>query len=202
MNLQDVVGVLALILLGAGRQAPKGAVGVDAVARRVMIADFNQAGWRNNLGEPFGTWEYDPGDRTQSCRARLVEEPRVGSSGYSLMLEYDVASPNPAFNGWWMKLPSIPLHRFQALSVVIKGDPDRDFTRRLKLELKSKQRTAVYVLDGIQSTWVRTHIPLSAFDGIEKITEATEFVVVFDDHTVTQKVGALYLDEVAFESAP
>ena len=42
---------------------------------------------------------------------------------------------------------------------------------------------------------------LSAFRDIEKSQAATEFVIVFDDQTVTQKLGTIYLDEVAFESA-
>ena len=166
-----------------------------------MVADFDREGWRTNSGEPFGTWDHDPDDKTQFCRARLVEEPRVGNVGYSLMLEYDVASPNPAYNGFWMKLPPIPLHDFRVISFAIKGDPGRAFTHRVKLELKDHRHAAVYILDGILTTWVRMRIPLKAFRDIEKITAATEFVIVFDDQTVTQKVGAIYLDEVAFENS-
>ena len=157
---------------------------------------------RTNLGEAFGIWDHDPGDPTQFCRARLVEDPRIGATGYSLMLEYDVDSPNPAFNGFWMKLPSLPVRQFHALAFAIKGDPERGFTRRLTLELKSPRHAASYLLEGIQPTWTHMRVPLRAFGDIEKVREATEFVIVFDDQTVTEPVGAIYLDQVRFESAP
>ncbi len=193
--------LLAVMVIGAGRPARSDAL-PESVDGQLMVADFDQGGWRTNLGDPFGTWDHDPEDRTQFCRARLVEEPRVGASGYSLMLDYDVKSPNPAYNGFWMKLPNLPLNRFQALTFSIKGDADRDFTRRVKLELKGKRRSAAYLLDGIQSEWVRMRIPLREFRDIEKIRTATEFVIVFDDQTMTQPVGTIYLDEVGFESTP
>ena len=168
----------------------------------LLIADFNRGGWKTNLGDPFGGWDHDPEDPTQFCRPRLVEEPRVGNEGYSLKLAYDVDSPNPAYNGFWMKLPEVPLRGYRVLSFAIKGDPDAGFTTRIKVELKDRRRVASYVLEGITASWTRMRIPLTAFRSIEKIRTATEFVIVFDDQTVTEPVGAIYLDEVAFESTP
>ena len=195
-----LVGSISLIV-GAG-SAPRAEPSPKPPPGRYMVADFDQPGWQTNLKDPFGTWDRDPDDPTQYCRARLVDDPRMGSSGYSLMLDYNVNSPNPAFNGFWMKLPSVRVRDFQALSFAVKGDPEHGFTHRVKLELKDRKRTATYVLEGIQSEWVRARIPLEAFRDIEKIRTATEFVVVFDDKTVTQKTGTLFLDEVAFESGP
>ncbi len=187
---------------GAAQDATlRAAMGLQKT-ERLMVADFNQPSWQTNLGDPFGGWDHDPSDRTQFCRPRLVDEPRLGNTGYTLMLEYDVDSPNPAFNGFWMKLHSIPLHDFRVLSFAMRGDPDRGYTKRVKLELKDARHRASYVLDGIQPTWVRMRIPLKAFQNIEHIKAATEFVIVFDDHTVTEKSGTLYLDDVAFETAP
>ena len=193
--------VVAISLVGAGPPLGAEAVTVQPTAT-TMVADFDRHGWRTNAGDPFGTWDVDPDDPTQRCRARLVEEPRVGESGYSLMLDYDVESPNPAFNGFWMKLPSLRLHAYHALTFTIKGDPERGFTERVKLELKDGRRAAIYQLEGIRAEWVRMRIPLSAFRDIEKLRAATEFVVVFDDQTATEQVGTLYLDEVAFEPGP
>ena len=154
------------------------------------------------MGDPFGTWDRDPDDPTQFCHARLVESPRVGASGYSLQLDYDVDSPNPAYNGLWVKLPGVLLRRYEALELVVKGNAAKGFTRRLKVELKDGRRhVADYVLDGIGSEWIRMRIPLHVFRSIEKLSTATEFVVVFDDQTVTQLVGTLYLGEIAFTPA-
>jgi len=174
----------------------------QAPVARLVLADFDQAGWRTSLGDPFGGWDRDPGDPTQFCRPRLVEEPRLGHAGYSLRLDYDVDSPNPAYNGFWMKLPGIALRQFGTLSLAIRGDPDRGFTRRLTLELKDRRHTASYLLEGIGAKWVRMRIPLEAFRNIESIGAATELVIVFADETATERVGSVYVDEIALESAP
>ena len=202
MSARRVTLLLACGLFGAVSCSHAEVVSVPyAYGGKLVVADFNQSAWRTNLGDPFGTWNSDPEDPTQFCRARLVEEPRVGDVGFSLMLDYDVESPNPAFNGFWMKLPAVPLRNFRTLTFAIKGDPDRGFTRRVKLELKGKRRSATYVLDGIGADWVRMRVPLEAFRSIEKVREATELVIVFDEETVTQRVGTIYLDEVTFESS-
>jgi hypothetical protein len=193
----------ALVLLGASPQHAQEPFQdyQRPVSGPLMISDFDRMGWQTNLSDPFGTWNQDPDDDTQSCKARLVDDPRVGDQGYSLMLDYDVLSPNPAFNGFWMKLPAVRTRDFGALTLAVKGDPDRGFTTRLKLELKDKRGSATYILDGITAEWRRIRIPLSAFDGIRKIKAATEFVIVFDDETVTEPIGTIFLDEVGFEPA-
>ena len=48
---------------------------------------------------------------------------------------------------------------------------------------------------------MRVRVPLSAFDGIEALGPATEFVIVFDEETVTEKTGTVYLDDLMFEPA-
>ena len=166
-----------------------------------VIADFNRPGHRTNDDLPYGAWNSDPGDATQSCRIRLVDTERMGAEGFGLMIEYDVESPNPAYNGFWLKLPNVPVAAFDALSVSIKGDAQRGFTRRLRLELKDRAHVARFQLDGLEAQWKRLRVPLRAFDGIEAIHSATEFVIVFDEETVTEKTGTVYLDDLMFEPA-
>lgn len=200
-----LVGLLTCSLVGiVGGQFVQAAVvqGSPERSTRLLVADFNQPGWRTNLGDPFGSWDHDPGDQTQFCRVRLVEMPRVGTEGYSLQLDYDEDSPNPAYNGFWMKLPSIPLRQFRTLSLTIMGEGSRGFTKRVKLELKDGKDVADYVLEGIEAQWIEMRIPLRAFRGIEKVHKVTELVLVFDDETVTEPVGTLYLENVAFDVAP
>ena len=170
-----------------------------APAEPLLLADFNRPGHQTNLGTPFGAWEADPGDPTQHCTVRLVEEPRLGTAGYSLMLDYDVDSPNPAYCGFWMKLPRVELRQFTTLSFSLKGDPERRFTRRLRVELKDGTKVATLSLDGIEATWKRFRIPLRAFDGIARLRQLSEFVIVFEDREATEKVGTVYLEDVALE---
>ncbi|MDP3704099.1 MAG: hypothetical protein Q8R78_06900 [Candidatus Omnitrophota bacterium] len=164
-----------------------------------VIADFNRPGHRTNDDLSYGAWNSDPGDPTQSCRVRLVDTERVGPEGFGLLIDYDVESPNPAYNGFWLKLPEVPLAAFGALSFSIKGDAQRGFTRRLRLELKDRSHVAGFQLEGITAEWTQVQVPLRAFAGIEALRRATEFVIVFDDETVTEKVGTVYLDNLTFE---
>jgi len=166
-----------------------------------VIADFNRPGHRTNAGLPYGAWNSDPGDPTQFCRVRLMETERIGPAGFGLMIEYDVESPNPAYNGFWLKLPDVPLAAYHTVSFAVKGDAPRGFTRRLRLELKDRSHVARFLLDGIEAQWKQFRIPLNAFEGIETLRAATEFVIVFDEETVTEKVGTVYLDDLVFEPA-
>ena len=166
-----------------------------------VIADFDRPGHRTNAGLPYGAWNSDPGDPTQFCRVRLVDAEHMGPSGFGLMIEYDVESPNPAYNGFWMKLPDVPLAAFDALSFAVKGDAQRGFTRRLRLELKDRSHVARFQLENIEPEWKIVRVPLRAFDGIEALRAATEFVIVFDEETVTEKVGTVYFDDLVFEPA-
>lgn len=165
----------------------------------LLVADFNRSKHETNTGHPFGAWDSDPGDPTHFCRARLVENERIGQTGFSLMLEYDVDSPNPAFNGFWMKLPQVRLRQYGALSFDIKGDRAKGYTHRLMLELKGNSQVARYTLGGISDVWQRVRIPLWDFENVDSVREASEFVIVFEDQSVTQRVGTLYLENVRFE---
>ncbi len=183
-----------MLLTGAA-----GATGTGHRSIEIVVADFDRPGFVNKFGEAFGAWDRDPRDPTQCCRIQLVDQPRIGDTGYSLRVDYDVDSPNPAYNGLWMKLPALALDELQNLRVAIRGDSTRGYTRRVKLELKDGRHSAVYVLDGIGPSWIRMRIPLQAFGDIERLHTVKELVIVFDDRTVTQPTGTLYLDEIVFE---
>ena len=170
---------------------------------RLVIADFDGPDASVNGGWTFGVWEKDILDTSQSCRLALMDEGAPGAAKYFARLSYDVDSLNPAYNGLWVKLNAVPLARFKTLSVAIRGDASQGFTTRIKLELKDDaHHRASCVLDEISDTWVHRRIPLSAFSGIEQLEHANEFVIVFDDMTVTKKVGVIDIDEVALEPTP
>ena len=167
-----------------------------------VIADFNHPGHRTNADLPFGAWNSDPGDPTQFCRVRLVDTERMGQEGFGLLIEYDVESPNPAYNGFWLKLPNVPLRSFGTLSFDIKGEASRGFTRRLQLELKDRSHVARFQLEDIEAQWKHVRVPLGAFDGIGALGPATELVIIFDEETVTEKTGTVYLDNLMLEPSP
>lgn len=109
-------------------------------------------------------------------------------------------SPNPAYNGFWMKLQEPNLAASQALSFYVKGDRTQGYTPQVRLELKSAQgEVGHYLLQGITDEWKQVRIPLQAFGGLTDVSRTTEFVVVFDDVTSIKKVGTIYLDDIAFQ---
>ncbi len=171
-----------------------------AGAGALVLDDFDGGQPPNALGGDYGAWELNPRDPMQYCRESLSAEQAAGGSGYALRLDYRVDSPNPAYNGFWMKLQDANLIGYKNLVVYVKGDAARGYTTQIKLELKNGKEVGKYTLKGITDQWQGFSIPLKDFVGLTDISALTELVVVFDDLTSTKKVGTIYLDEISFES--
>ncbi len=184
-----VVAVCAVVLGLAG----------TAFAATLLVDDFDRGEKPSALGGDFGSWDKDPSDPTQKCTIAFDKSGAFGGAGYSLRLDYDVDSPNPAYNGFWMKLQGIDLTTYKNLSLYVKGDSSRGYTTQIKLELKNGKEVGRYLLKGITDQWQQVTVPLKDFVGLTEPKGMTEFVVVFDDITSTKKVGSVYLDEITFE---
>jgi hypothetical protein len=165
----------------------------------LVIADFNTGDKPNNIGGDFGSWDKDPEDDTQGTHIAFEPEDALGDpNGYALRLEYDVDSPNPAYNGLWMKLVGEDLSDYNTLNFFIKGDEKSGFTKRIKLELKDQSsKPSPYIISGITSEWQQFSIPFEKFKRISDWTSMNEFVVVFDDINSRPKAGTIYLDHLS-----
>ena len=74
-------------------------------AKLLLIDDFNAGAAVNRLGGQQGDWQADPNDETQGNECLYTPSDNfIGAQGKSLRVTYDVDSPNPAYNGFWMKL--------------------------------------------------------------------------------------------------
>jgi endo-beta-N-acetylglucosaminidase D len=175
-------------------------VGVCSAAATLLIDDFDRGEKPNALGGDFGSWDKDPNDPSQKCAITFDKTNAFGGVGYSLKIDYDVDSPNPAYNGMWMDLKGSDLSQYKKLTFYIKGDPSRGYTNQIKLEIKNGKETGNHIVKGISDQWQQVSIPLSEFKGISDLKAVKEFVVVFDDLNATKKVGTIYLDEILFES--
>lgn len=175
----------------------------SAQGGRVLVADFNSGEKPSNIGGNFGTWNYDPEDSTQGCYESFEpDDMQDPQQGYALRLDYDVLSPKPAFNGFWMKLQGLNAAPYESLSFWVKGSGEK-FTSRFKVELKNnKAERAVYPVDGVTSEWQEIRIPFKNTKAITDFSKLDELVVVFDDITTTYKEGIVLLDEVSFDSEP
>ena len=171
----------------------------QARAEVLMVDDFNSAQKPNKLGGDFGAWNADPNDTTQGCVDSFDSKNAYGGKGYALRLDYDVDSPNPAYNGFWEKLVVVNLKCYTKISFYVKGDKESGYTTKFKIDLKNSKEAGKYVVDGIDSSWKKIEIPLKESTGINDLSSMQEFVIVFDDTTVTRKVGTIYIDDLCFE---
>ncbi len=167
----------------------------------LVVADFDKGEKPNNLGEDFGTWDGFPNDATQGCKSAFAADDALGKSGgKSLQLDYDVDSPNPAYNGFWMKIGQAEVLDFDTLSFYVKGDSQKGFTSKIKVELKVKKReTATFLIENITDKWQKISLTLDAgkIDRNQK-RPFEEFVIVFDDLNSRPKTGRLLIDQIEF----
>lgn len=165
----------------------------------LVIADFDTGDKPNNIGGDFGSWDKDPNDETQFCQMAFEADDALGDpAGYSARLDYDVDSPNPAYNGFWMKLNGEDATLYNAVAFYIKGDAERGFTKRVKVELKDMSNQASpYIVTGITDQWQQVIIPFEKFRRVTDWSALNEFVVVFDDINSNPKVGTIYVDQIA-----
>ncbi len=171
-----------------------------AAGTELVIADFNTGDKPNNIGGDFGTWDKDPNDDSQSTKMKFEPEDALGNpAGYSVRLDYDVDSPNPAYNGFWMKLKGADARGFNTLTFYMKGDASKDFTKRVKIELKDQSnKPSAYVVANVTGEWQKVSIPFEKFRRISDWSSMNEFVVVFDDMNSRPKSGTILIDQVAF----
>jgi len=164
----------------------------------LKVADFDSGSKPNNLGGDFGAWNRDETDLTQMCADSFSSEVKYGDKGYSLKLAYDVDSPNPAYNGFWTRLQNQNLSDYKELVFFVKGDEEKGFTPRFKVELKNPTQVGSFLVTGVTSEWQKMVIPFQKFKAITDWSQMTEFVVVFDDLTSNPKEGVIYIDDIYF----
>ena len=168
----------------------------------LVIADLDTGDKPNNLGGDFGTWDKDPNDETQSSQMSFESQDALGDDlGYSVRLDSDVDSPNPAYNGFWMKLQGLDATAYNTLNFYVKGDAEHGFTKRLKVELKDmSNQPSQFIITGLTDQWQKFSIPFEKFRRVKNWDQLNEFVVVFDDINSNPKTGTLYVDQITLTS--
>lgn len=171
-----------------------------ASAGELVMADFNSGDKPNNLGGDFGGWDKDPNDDTQTCRMSFASDDYSGDmEGFALRLDYDVDSPSPAYNGFWMKLENVNAVPYDTLSFYVRGASHR-FTKRVKVEFKTPDnRSSAFYVSGITEQWQKIQIPFKRFKGIKNWSALGELIIVFDDVNTAPKKGTLLFDQITLE---
>lgn len=172
------------------------------LGERFMIADFDRGEKPNLIGGDFGTWNKSKTDTTQFSRESFNSNPRItyGGRGVSLQLDYDVDSPRSAYNGFWMRLGRIDLTPYQNFVFHVRGDENFGYTTKFKVELKNMEGLiASFLVEGVDDNWQRVTIPLEQMKQTGNWREAKEFIIIFEDIGVTEKVGRIYIDQIYLE---
>jgi hypothetical protein len=168
-----------------------------------MIADFNRGKKPNLISGDFGAWSKDDTDRTQYCIESFTCKSNIvyKGKGCSLRLDYDVDSDNlPAYNGMWMRLEKINLAPYRYLTFYVKGDIKEGFTEKFKVVIKNmEQEQSSFLVNAIDENWQKIVIPLDKMKPYADYSEIKEFLIVFEDETVTKKLGTIYIDNIALE---
>ncbi len=171
----------------------------------LMIASFEKSG-RSDIGTDIGTWNYNTADPNQGCAIEVVtvkdELGKIGVETNVLKISYRVASSMPAFNGIYIKLDSADLSPYDEMSMLIKGDRERGYTSKFKIEMKNdKGERVVYLVKDITGDWQKLVIPmkeLKALGSISDWTKMKEIVFTFDDITADVRMGTIYVDDIMF----
>jgi len=197
-NIGLTLVLVALLVVGFGFAAF--AAPATPKANELVIADFDTGDKPNNIGGDFGGWDKDPNDESQGTQMSFDTDDSQGdASGYSIRLDYDVDSPNPAYNGFWMKLNGEDATAYNTLNFYVKGDAKAGYTKRFKIELKDMtNKPSAYIVSGVTDQWQKISIPFEKFRRIENWNSLNELVFVFDDINSSPKTGSILIDQVTF----
>jgi hypothetical protein len=166
-----------------------------------VLFDFDNRKPMNSAGGQSGVFDFDPNNADAYCRVAFIRDEDLHKNGNYMKITYDVASEKPAFNGWWTKLNGMDLSRFDAISITIRGDVERDFSEFFRIEIKDKNKKVGALVENISDVWKKIVIPFRSFEG--DVTEIdwksiNEFVIVFEDWRLKVREGRYFIDDISF----
>ncbi|MDD5085850.1 MAG: hypothetical protein PHE61_07410 [Candidatus Omnitrophica bacterium] len=169
----------------------------------LVVATFDRGEPPNEVGGNYGAWNYNVKDPSQHCYAAPEpDDPVNPEKGYSIRLDYDVLSKQPAFNGFWMGLGGIDISDYDTLSFWVKGDEACGFTTRFKLELKNAfGEKDTYCVRDIGPEWKEVTLDIKKDVSQIDWSNMTELVIVFDDIMSTKKTGSVCIDHFVFRKS-
>jgi hypothetical protein len=173
-------------------------------AKDLMIANFDNANI-SDLGTEMGTWSSNPLTTSQGTTMETITmyygvPGKQTADNHVVKITYNVATNGPALNGFYIMLNHLDLTPYKKLSMMIKGDANQGFTTKFTITLtNSRGQRSSYILRGITSDWQLVSIPMQGFRAsgtMGDMSNMLEMDITFDDLTVDNKNGVLYLDEI------
>jgi hypothetical protein len=179
-------------------QSPKGGpMPLEFPSDSLLVDNFDDCMSKHGAGAWHG------GSSTpEDCVLMFDRSVNHGTDGCSMKIRYNVMKAG-AYNGIWIRLNTLDLRNYGEIVFWLKGDKNEGYTDTFKIELKDSSRVVVYVVKGVTGDWGEITIPLNKFtppewsSGIDW-SAVNEMTLVFEDGRVTDKDGALYLDDIYF----
>lgn len=193
--------IISLLITSQGLVAPYQETHKFSAKNPLIIFDFNNKDSLNKVGDAFGIFDANPDDQEAFIKMQYKKDTELHKKGYHLKVTYDVESSQDAFNGIWTKLKTLDLSKFEAVSLSVRGDKRKGFSKLFKIEIKDHSKKIETIVDGITDKWKKVVIPFDDFDGpVDEIQfkKIKEFVIIFEDWRVTKKVGRYYIDDISF----
>jgi len=186
----------------------------------LLLDDFEDGNFKNYLKGDSGAWNLDPIDEDNAYADIEIVEV-IGPEGTptkALKVTYDVESDVKAENGFWTKLRIFDASEYDHLEFDVKCDEEVGCTSLFRIELKKfkdEDRTELIrgtrTVENVGVDWKHVELKLNKFTGIMDFGDPAvwqnpalgrkdleEFVVVFKDRQVDQKVGAILFDNIRF----
>jgi len=131
-------------------------------------------------------------------KAIYTKDTDLHKKGKYLKLEYDVTPYNSEV-GYVIPFQGLDITYFDKISFQIKGDHQKGYTDKIKIEIATWNDRISFLLDDISGKWKKTVIDLNDFtgerenfnwEGVERIT----FIIANLNSEVTK--GGLYFDDI------
>ena len=165
--------------------------------RSLLVDDFNDGSDPNELGGASGVFDSGGDNR---CRKGYVTGVILGSSGYSIMLNYYTVGTN-SYSGYWMSLNHASLIGYKSLSFWVKGGQNGEkFRVGLKdsLNHESKVNIDLYLKGGTSTSWQQVVIPLVMFKDVTGWADMDNFSITFEN--AIDPSGDIYIEDIEFIS--
>lgn len=152
----------------------------------LVIADFNTGSWNKGFASHI-----------RGCKRSFDSKNRRGDTGFAMKLKYNVDSKTPVYNEYNIALPNIDASGYDNISLWVKGNPKEGHTTVFKVMIENASgQTGHYYVTNVAEQWQEAIIPLARFKGITDLSGLTKFAIVIEDKIASDKIGAIFIDDI------
>lgn len=127
-----------------------------------------------------------------------VKESNIKINERYMSLEYNVSNLNSKLE-YKIDFKGLDFTFFDGVSLKIKGDREKDFSKNIKIEIGTWNDSVVYIIDNISDKWKTYNIHKDDFLGDSEYFnwEAIEYITLVCENVLfNQKKGKYYIDDI------